>query len=499
MAHLFKPVKVYYVDATGKRVPKDAPGARKVKEKAAKWYAKGTPLPKGKKVPLASDKRAALQMLAKLEQEIERGETPIGGPEVKASRRPLAEHLSAFEAHLKASGEVGAEHLGKKMSKLRRIVAECRMERLADLTTTKVEQFLADLRENGRDIPPLTPGKTSFTRSELAATLGVKPEALTSLVWRHRLEAAGDGKARRYPRATAEALRERLVQPLGMQTSNHYIAAVRSFARWLVETRRLDKDPLAELKAGNVKKDLRHDRRTLPLPELGKLFQATGQSESAFRGLTGPDRLALYLTACGTGFRAGELAVLGPESFDLDGNPPVAYLPAREDKAGRSVKQPLPPSLVQALRDYLAGRPQGLPVWPGTWHERAAEMLRADLEAAGIPYVIQGTDGPLFADFHALRHSFVALLDRSGATLKEAMQLARHSDPRLTMARYGRADLLDLGQTVAGLPPLLPGPATPAAAQANPLAELPREALEILAALGFAALAAGWFGSLIAR
>ncbi len=155
-----------------------------------------------------------------------------------------------------------------------------------------------------------------------------------------------------------------------MQTSNHYVAAVRSFARWLVDDKRLESDPLAKLKLGNVKKDLRRNRRTLPLPELTRLFQATAQSKHVFRGLAGPDRLALYLTACGTGFRAGELAVLGPESFDLDGNPPMAYLPAREDKAGRSVKQPLPPGLVQALA-RLPGRQA---VWPAGL---AGELVRS--------------------------------------------------------------------------------------------------------------------------
>lgn len=41
------------------------------------------------------------------------------------------------------------------------------------------------------------------------------------------------------------------------------------------------------------------------------------------------------------------------------------------------------------------------------------------------------------------------------------MQLARHSDPKLTMARYGRAQLHDLAGAVEGLPNLLPatGPA----------------------------------------
>src|SRR5262249_17994389 len=75
-----------------------------------------------------------------------------------------------------------------------------------------------------------------------------------------------------------------------------------------------------------------------------------------------------------------------------------------------------------------------------------------------IAYAVEGTNGPLFADFHALRHSFIALLDRAGATLKEAMQLARHSDPKLTMARYGRAQLHDLAAKIGELPPLLSGP-----------------------------------------
>jgi hypothetical protein len=81
-------------------------------------------------------------------------------------------------------------------------------------------------------------------------------------------------------------------------------------------------------------------------------------------------------------------------------------------------------------------------------------MFRRDLEAAGIPYAVDGPDDPLYADFHAVRHSYVALLDNAGVSLKQAMQLARHFDPRLTMARYGRAQLADLGATVGRLPSL---------------------------------------------
>src|SRR6185436_10818325 len=33
--------------------------------------------------------------------------------------------------------------------------------------------------------------------------------------------------------------------------------------------------------------------------------------------------------------------------------------------------------------------------------------FRLDLDAAGIPYAVDGPDGLLYADFHALRHSFI--------------------------------------------------------------------------------------------
>src|SRR5262245_39831131 len=186
-----------------------------------------------------------------------------------------------------------------------------------------------------------------------------------------------------------------------------------------------------------------------------RLLEVAWSSAWCFRGLTGPDRYFLYLGAMGTGFRAGELGVLTPEAIALDEEPPVVTLGAAHTKNKKPVVQPLPPDVAAALRGYLQGKPAGQPVWPGTWHEKAAEMLQCDLEKAGIPYVIDGPDGPLYADFHALRHSFIALLDKSGATLKEAMQLARHSDPRLTMARYGRAQLHDLAEAVGRMPPLL--------------------------------------------
>ena len=89
----------------------------------------------------------------------------------------------------------------------------------------------------------------------------------------------------------------------------------------------------------------------------------------------------------------------------------------------------------------------------GTWPKHAAEMLRIDLDAAGIAY--RDEEGRV-ADFHALRHSYITLLSRSGVSPKVAQELARHSDIRLTMQTYTHAGLYDLAAAVESLPPIMP-------------------------------------------
>jgi integrase len=175
-----------------------------------------------------------------------------------------------------------------------------------------------------------------------------------------------------------------------------------------------------------------------------------------FRGLSGADRFHLYATACGTGFRAAALASLLPESFDLDADPPTVTLAARSNKSRKTKVQPLPPDVAELLREYLRGRAAGRPVWGGTWAKafKAAEMLRSDLEAAGIPYAVEGPDGPLYADCHALRHTYLTLGGKAGIDLRTLQELAGHSKPELT-ARYSHRRLYDLAGAVEKLPNFL--------------------------------------------
>jgi hypothetical protein len=229
---------------------------------------------------------------------------------------------------------------------------------MADLSASRVQQYLADLRERRAAAPAFDLAKEEYTKKELAALLGVKPSAVPSLIRRHRLEATGKGKARRYPRGTAEALCALRSRGRSIKPGNLYLDALKGFLARTVQDRRAAGNPLVHLSGGNVKLDRRHDRRALPLDELRAVLGAAARSDVTFRGLSGPDRHVLYLTACATGFRAEELACLRPESFDLDGRPAVAAL------------------------------------WPGNWWKNGADMLRIDLDAAAVPYAVGGRTAP---------------------------------------------------------------------------------------------------------
>jgi integrase len=464
VASLYKPHRFTYRlpdgryrTPDGKRVTKNTPGAVRVDlGRSEIWYGKFKGADgKFHRKQLCGDKTASKQMLAKLVTDAKMATLGMADTFEEHRTRPLAEHLTEWEAALRADG-AGEKHVAGTVGCVRRILAGCQFVVMRDLSASLLQTFLAELREQPGPAVGIDPAKREYTKKELATMLGVKPTAIRPLVRRHNLKATGNGKARRYPRATAEALLSlRRSRSKSIKTCNLYLAAIKQFCRWMVDDRRMPNNPLVHLSGGNVKMDRRHDRRPLSAKELRSVLDAAGANERTFRGLTGRDRHFLYLAAMSSGFRAGELASLTPEAFALDTDAPTVTLRAAFAKNKRTATQPLPPDVAEALRGYLAAKPAGLPVWPGAWWDKAAEMFQADLEAAGIPYVIDGPDGPLYADFHALRHSFIALLDKCGATLKEAMQLARHSDPKLTMAVYGRAQLHDLAGAVEKLPALL--------------------------------------------
>lgn len=55
-------------------------------------------------------------------------------------------------------------------------------------------------------------------------------------------------------------------------------------------------------------------------------------------------------------------------------------------------------------------------------------------------------------DFHALRHTYISRLVASGANIKVAQELARHSTPTLTLGRYAHIQLVDQTRALDALP-----------------------------------------------
>jgi integrase len=465
MASLFRPIISRYTlpngsarTPDGQRVNKDTPGARRKKSKAKKWYGQYADANgQTQRVPLSPNKTVAQQMLAALVNKNENAKIGRVDRFEEHHKRPLAEHLGDFHKEL-SSRDNAPRYVEMVVSRLRSLLDGCGFVFISDQSASRAADWLAGLRRQARPRLDLPPDQEWFTLREAAAVLGgVKPASVSAAVRRNRLEAEGNGKARRLPRATVEALQDRLPRGVSVQTTNDYLSALKSFGRWLVKDRRTADNPFAHLEGGNAQVDRRHDRRELTADELRRALDAARNSPASFRGLTGADRFHLYATACGTGFRASSLASLTPESFDLDAASPIVTLAARHAKNRKTKVQPLPADVAELLRGYLRDKPAGERVWGGKWasDRRGAEMLRIDLDAAGVPYVVEGPDGPLFADFHALRHTYLTLGGRAGIDLRTLQELAGHSTPVLT-ARYSHRRLYDLAGAIEKLPSFLP-------------------------------------------
>ena len=408
------------------------------------------------RVPLCENKAASEAMLAEMKREASMGRAGFRDPFEAHRKRPLVEHLTDFHKEL-AARDNAPRYVELVISRLRALLDGCGFRLIADLSASRAADWLADLRRQGKPRAELPAGQEWFTAKEAAALLGIQRLSVGTAVRRLRLEAVGKGKARRFPRATIETLQDRFSRGVCVQTTNDYLSSLKSFGRWLVKDRRTSEYVFQHLEGGNAKVDRRHDRRELDAEELRRLLAAARDSNRIFRGLTGPDRFHLYATACGTGFRASGLASLTPESFDLESDMPTLTLPARHAKNRKTKVQPIPSDVAELLRGYLADKPSNQPIWPGTWarDRKGAEMLRMDLEAAGIPYSVDGPDGPQYADFHALRHTYLTLGGRAGIDLRTLQELAGHSTPTLT-ARYSHRRLYDLTGAVEKMPNFLP-------------------------------------------
>ncbi len=427
-----------------------------LKKRLKKWYARVRYADGSvKKVPLSTNKAAAEIMLGQLLAKIEKQRVGQFDPFEAHALRPLRDHLTDWSALLTAGGATD-KHTASTARMARRVVNGCGFAFFQDITESVVQVFLAGLRRPTIPIA-IDPARVEYTKAELADLLGVKPSAVTPLVARHRLTASGNGKARRYPKATAEALAALRGAGMGTKSLNMHLAAVKQFCAWMVRNKRAADHPLAHLAGGDPEADRRKEFATLTADEIRRVIAAANTNPKAFRDLTGADRSILYAVAATTAVRPQELSTLTVADFSLTAPVPHLRLAAGDTKNGKAAELPLPLDVAEELTAYLPTRSTTGPVWPGTWWKKAADMIRLDLPAAEIPDTKPGPEGrPLSVNFYSLRHSAGLLAEQGEATLREVMSLMRHSDPKLTMKTYGRLRLEHLGTVAAKLPSLIP-------------------------------------------
>ncbi|HYE89690.1 MAG TPA: site-specific integrase [Terriglobales bacterium] len=241
---------------------------------------------------------------------------------------------------------------------------------------------------------------------------------------------------------------------MGARTQNGYLAALRTFFRWLIRTKRWGVNPIDAVERVKVK---------------GPETERWSLTREQLTALVDPDHVPIwrsvcYLLAATTGLRRGELRTLREADVDLAAATVRAR--ARMTKNSDDETLPLPEWTVELVRAYLAVVPpsfvpcaRGRRVGPRgarlLINVPAVPTLRRDLKRVGISAT--NAAGDVF-DFHSLRVSTATILAVEGVGLQLVSRIMRHSDVRLTQAIYTRLVLHDTRAAVAAFRPVRPEP-----------------------------------------
>ena len=459
LPELFKIKKTRWFDKDGNRVKATTRGARKKLEKSKDWYADipaiespqeridrrrhGQKKRERTRVKLCQNKRAAKEMLRQI---IEAAEKEAAGivDYMSITQQSLGKLLDRYRDHLQSKGD-SAEYVELVFARIETIFDGCRFVKLGDLNAEAVANWLHKQRQE-QVVQTYQVRGTAKSYREIADKFNVKERTVT--YWKqHGAPIVPRGKTNLSE--LSSWYNARTSRSMGAATSNHYVTAMRGFGKWLVKKAKATRDnPFEFLEKIDAGTDVRKARRVLDSSDFSKLIESAQRSNRMFRELSGTDRAMIYLLAANTGLRASEIASLGRDSFHFDSQPAFVVVSAAYTKNSKYAKLPLREDLVDSFRSYLENLDSTRVVWPGTWSDDGAEMIRVDLAEAEIEY--SDSEGRDF-DFHALRHQFITDLGKAGVPLVATQKLARHSKPELTANVYTHLSLQDNAAAVEKL------------------------------------------------
>jgi integrase len=387
----------------------DPTTGRRVKSKSKKWWGRfRDEHDREKRVPLATDKKAAESLLNELVRKVERMRAGLEDPFERHQKRPLSGHVLDFRKYLQARDRT-PRYIGETIQQLRSVIAGCKFEHIRDISPSRVQECLAELRSSG----------------------------------------------------------------LSASSSNHYLRAIKMFTRWLVRDRRTDDNRLAHLSTMNEDVDRRHVRRPLTVDEFTRLIQAAEAGEKIRNiagpdrailyivgAYTGFRRNEIgSVTKQSFCFDSEPPTLTVAASYSKHRRTDV--LPLRKDFAER---------IRVWINGKWRVRPDRL-LFKVTG-AKTSEIIRRDLDVARQAWIDEAEDEAekkkrekssflaspddhgRVVDFHSLRNTFITNLSLSGVQPKAAQTLARHSDINLTMNTYTMLRVLDQAAAVEALPPV---------------------------------------------
>ena len=228
----------------------------------------------------------------------------------------------------------------------------------------------------------------------------------------------------------------RAEQDKAPKTLNHYLDAINAFMGWLVSIDKSPSNPFAKVAKVETRGRATTERRAFTDDEIRRLLEVSGP------------RRPIYLAAVQTGLRHNELRQLRWGDVHLDTDQPCLHVRASTTKNKKNAVVWLVGELADALRTLRPSQPDpaakvfsdGMP----SHHTFQRDLIKADIEKLD-------SEGRK-VDFHALRHTLATNLARAGVPQRLAMEIMRHSDPRLTANVYTDANALPTRAAVQQLP-----------------------------------------------
>ena len=221
------------------------------------------------------------------------------------------------------------------------------------------------------------------------------------------------------------------------KTLNEYLAALSTFWTWLRKQGRVSANPFELVERADTRGKERVRRRALSDAEAIQLLNVAGTNQLAYL-------LPLY-----AGLRRKEAKALRWSDLVLGAEGGLLRIHAEVNKNRKEQALPLHQELAKALQQHKPAdsKADDLVLVNGVPNMKE---VRKDLEKAGIPFL---DERGRRMDYHALRTTFVTRLSIMKVHPRMAMELARHSDLKLTMKNYtdvGQLPLREIMDTIPG-------------------------------------------------